>query len=248
MDNQPTQAIFFDLGNTLVYYSAAWPESFYQFAGPVCDFLHSNGFCLDNREFEQALLKEIVIHEPLEAEGFREETAATVMERLIQRFSGRSASPELVHQTLRVMYTISETMWIPEEDALPVLRELKEKGYKLGIISNASDDEDVQILTDKVGARPYMDLVLSSAAFGYGKPVRSIFEYALGKVGVTADQTVMVGDTLRSDILGANRCGMRSIWLTRRARNLGHPIPPEMMPWRTIATLGELTGLFNGGM
>ena len=149
-----------------------------------------------------------------------------------------------VHQTLRVMYDISEKIWKPEPDALEILRTLQAKGVWIGLISNAPDDENVQNLIDMGGFRPYLDLILSSAAFGYGKPSPDIFNYALDALGVAASEPVMVGDTLRTDILGANQSGMRSIWITRRAKHVDPPISdPAMRPWKTTSNLLDLADI-----
>jgi HAD superfamily hydrolase (TIGR01662 family) len=238
------QAIFFDLGNTLTYYSSSWPNSFYQFADPVHLFLERNHIHLPEQEFKEGLLHKIVIHEPQAADNYREEKASDVFAGMLASFGYPDLDAEFIHRCLRVMYGIAENFWTPEEDALPVLKELSDRGYKLGVISNANDDEDAQNIIDKGGFRPYLDLAMSSCGFGYGKPGKAIFEYALEQLNATAGQAWMVGDTLRSDILGANRMGMESIWITRRAVNVDKPITdPEMQPRRSITALQELLDL-----
>lgn len=241
--SSPT-AIFFDLGNTLCYYSAPWPHSFDLFADPLCLFLHRNGVQIPTDEFKPALLQQIVIHEPQADEDYREPKAADVLRRILADFGHPDRDELFIHHCLRVMYGIAETFWTPEEDALPVLKELCNRGIKLGVISNAIDDENAQNIIDRGGFRPYLDLALSSAGFGYGKPGTAIFKYALAQLGVQANQTWMVGDTLRSDILGANRMGMHSVWITRRAVHVDQPITdPQMQPSQRISALSELLSL-----
>jgi HAD superfamily hydrolase (TIGR01662 family) len=238
------KAIYFDLGNTLIYYSQPWPESFYRFANPLCGFLHNHGMEFDDQAFQKMLMEDIIMHEPKEKDDYREDPAGKVLTNILTGMGFNHFGPDFIHQALRVMFSISETMWQPEQDALPVIRELKKQGYLVGIISNAGDDENVQNLIDLGSIRPYLDFIVSSAGFGYGKPNPNIFQYALDELRVSPNQALMVGDTLRADILGANRIGMKSVWITRRARGVDQPITnPEMVPWKTIKTLDEILDL-----
>ena len=140
----------------------------------------------------------------------------------------------------------SQAHWLLEDDTLSTLQALQGEGYKLGIISNAGDDDDVQTLVDKANIRAYFDVVLSSAACGVRKPNPRIFALALEQMRLQAAETAMVGDTLGADILGAKNAGLYSIWLTRRAdtpanREHQHTITPDAQ----ISALGELPALLK---
>jgi FMN phosphatase YigB (HAD superfamily) len=78
-----------------------------------------------------------------------------------------------LRQALHTMYAVSQAHWVAEEDALPTLEKLRREGYRLGIISNAADDEDVQALVDQANLRSYFDLILTSAAAGIRSPTTS---------------------------------------------------------------------------
>jgi len=54
----------------------------------------------------------------------------------------------------------------------------------------------------------------------------------------------MIGDTLEADILGANRLGIFSIWITRRADTRAG-IPPDSTPDAVIASLSDLPPLLD---
>jgi FMN phosphatase YigB (HAD superfamily) len=45
-----------------------------------------------------------------------------------------------------------------------------------------------------------------------------IYEKALSVMNATPDASMMIGDTLTADILGAQKAGIRAVWITRRAR------------------------------
>ena len=104
-----------------------------------------------------------------------------------------------------------------EEDAIPTLRKLEGNGYRLGIISNAGDDQDVQQLAQRFGIRQYFDFILTSAACSYRKPHARIFEMALSKWYLLPAEAAMIGDNLDADIYGAQNAGMYGIWISRRA-------------------------------
>jgi putative hydrolase of the HAD superfamily len=69
------------------------------------------------------------------------------------------------------------------------------------------------------------------------KPDARIFRAALDRLGVPAERTVMVGDNLEADIVGARRVGMRTILLTRPgAKRLAASPTPDLQ----IDSLREL--------
>jgi HAD superfamily hydrolase (TIGR01459 family) len=47
-----------------------------------------------------------------------------------------------------------------------------------------------------------------------GKPYSEIYQFALKKAGLTFEQAIMVGDTLRTDIMGGHNAGMRTVLIT----------------------------------
>ena len=116
-------------------------------------------------------------------------------------------------------------------------------GYRLAMVSNAADDANTQVLVDKLGARPYVEFVLSSAAQGIRKPNPLIFLFALGRMGVAPERAVMVGDTLGADILGAHNSGMFAVWVTRRAdRPANRAHAATIQPDAQVDRLSELPG------
>jgi HAD superfamily hydrolase (TIGR01662 family) len=157
---------------------------------------------------------------------------------------GASPPDPVLYDAMEAMYAVTQENWYPEEDAIPTLEKLQEIGYPLGVISNAADDENVQELIDKGELRPYFGFIVSSAACGIRKPDAHIFQLALDHFKVSPEKTVMIGDTLDADILGANRLGIYSIWITRRANK-----PPEgelsIQPQAVISTLSEMPALLE---
>src|SRR4051812_46390818 len=77
------------------------------------------------------------------------------------------------------------------------------------------------------------EAVIVSGEFGVGKPDRSIFDHALTLARVSAEEVVMIGNSLANDVIGAQHVGINAIWV-----NLdGEATPPTVQPWRTVRTL-----------
>ena len=96
----------------------------------------------------------------------------------------------------------------PFPGATDVLNDLKGR-YLLGLVSNGNT------YPERVGLGDVFSFVLLAVECGIAKPDRRIFELALDQCGCDASQVVHVGDSLPSDVRGANGIGIRSVWLNR---------------------------------
>jgi HAD superfamily hydrolase (TIGR01662 family) len=138
------------------------------------------------------------------------------LQELLQQKGLPDIPAAVVRTALDAMYSITQQNWYLETDTLPTLKTLQGLGYRLGMISNTSDDKNVQQLVDRWELRPFFETIITSAGCGIRKPDERIFQLALDHFGVPAEQIAMVGDSLEADIQGANLVGMYSIWITRR--------------------------------
>jgi len=80
---------------------------------------------------------------------------------------------------------------------------------------------------------------ISSAEHGYMKPHRSIFDAALERAGVRAEESVMVGDSLKHDVEGALKAGMRAV-LLRRSGEVPLNLPAGIAVIRSLTELPAL--------
>jgi putative hydrolase of the HAD superfamily len=108
--------------------------------------------------------------------------------------------------------------------------------YKLGIVSNFAIPECVDKLLERHGLDKLFDVVVVSGAVNKRKPSPEIFEKALEQLGVSAEDTVFVGDTVDADIEGAKKAGMKAIYIERRSQKEIENVCPD----QTIKGLGEL--------
>ena len=119
------------------------------------------------------------------------------------------------------------------EDALPIMATLRGHGLKLGLVSNGGRE-----IADFVAHHQLeVDCALASRAHGWVKPHESIFRAALNLLGVAADETAMVGDSLEDDFEGATALGIQAFLLDREDR---YPELPERLRdlWALPAALG----------
>jgi putative hydrolase of the HAD superfamily len=108
------------------------------------------------------------------------------------------------------MATLEDKLWdaiatlVPVPGIEDVLRRLKSDRSPFAAISNAPFcGRILEANLEKYGLRSYFQFVVSSADVGFRKPTAAIFVTALSRLGVKADQTWFIGDTLREDIVGA---------------------------------------------
>lgn len=235
------KAVLFDLGGTLIYFDGAWPDVLQSANQELVAHLQEQGLQLDGESFTAEFRRRLEEYYSQRESEFIEYTTARILRTLLTDLGYRDISPELLRPALKRLYAVSQAHWKTEKETVLVLQSLQAAGYKMAIISNASDDDDVQTLVDNAGIRSYFDFVLSSAACGIRKPNPRIFELALERWGVDAKQAAMVGDTLGADILGARNAGLHSVWITRRADKAGNRDHADtIQPDATIFTLAEL--------
>ena len=123
--------------------------------------------------------------------------------------------------------------------AFEVLAAIRKEGYRIGMIANG-DSTGAQNIINSTGLQGHFDAIVISEEVGIEKPCRGIFEVALAKLGVKAENVVMVGNRIDADILGANRLGMKSVWFKWNARYSDTVESSQEKPDFTINSLFQL--------
>ena len=108
------------------------------------------------------------------------------------------------------------------EDNLTNLRE----NYRLALVTNGTPDLQREKIQGANLAR-FFDAILISGEVGVGKPDCRIFELALEELAATPSETVMIGDSLTRDILGAQRARLKGVWLNRSSNDTVDRIIPD---------------------
>ncbi len=100
---------------------------------------------------------------------------------------------------------------IPFPFLIEMLDEMKLDGYLLGIISNGLGEFQNKAISG-LKINHYFDVILISEIEQIRKPQPEIFQRAMNRLGVSAKNSIFVGDNPEADIMGAKNAGMRSIW------------------------------------
>lgn len=240
------KVILFDLGSTLIYFDSIWSEVLPEMNQALLLALKQSGLNLDNSDFIERYDQRIRAYYTERDTEFFEYTTTMAVRNTLEELDFKGIPEATIQAAVASMYSVSQSHWQPEADAVPTLTELCKRGYRMGIISNAADDQDVQTLVDKAEVRSFFDVILTSAAEGIRKPNPQIFQTALEALGgVDPEKAAMVGDTLGADILGARNAGVYGIWISRRADNAANRAHQDTIrPDRIIDTLEELLEIF----
>lgn len=113
------------------------------------------------------------------------------------------------------------------ENSPVLLKELKDRGYIVGVITNGPSILQNHKM-DTSGLRPYCDIVVVSGDVGVHKPDPALFTYTADKLGLKPSQCVYVGDHPINDIQGALDAGMKAIrmnWGWFKDRDLRADVP-----------------------
>ena len=206
------QAIFFDIGDTLVFDDPP-------LQGRLTATAQSTGITLDPARLPSAFRA---------AEAFA-----------VRRYVAGIAwdGPGALRETVGVLWNALElppltdsrwaafgaafadasfTRFVPPE-ALALLEELQRRGFVLGAISDWEDTLP-DVLTE-LGLLPYFDALSISACVGVTKPNSLLFQDALAQVSLPPDACLHVGDWYELDVAGARAAGLNALlfdWAGRR--------------------------------
>jgi putative hydrolase of the HAD superfamily len=135
------------------------------------------------------------------------------------------------------------------DGATEVITTLKERGYRLGLISNTGRTPGYALrnVLENLGLAASIDVMLFSNEHGECKPSASIFEELRRGLDVAYDELMFVGDNLYVDVHGAQRLGMRGVHFIPPVRGTAVAPPVEhgleIVADATISDLRELLGL-----
>lgn len=113
------------------------------------------------------------------------------------------------------------------EDSVPLLKELRSRGIKTGVITNGPSILQ-HTKMEQSGLIPYCDIVVVSGDLPFAKPQPEIFAYTAEKLGLKTEDCIYVGDHPVNDIEGALSSGMKAIrmnWGWFKNQNLRPDVP-----------------------
>jgi putative hydrolase of the HAD superfamily len=225
-------AVFFDVGNTLLYPHPS--------VSRVCEeILRAAGHARDLEAIEELMpLVDEYYEDRFRADDTfwtSEEATSGVwvgMYSLLCRRLGIEDEAEDLARTVYAEFGKADR-WRAYDDVAPAFMRMRESGAKVGIISNW--DGRLEGLLGGLGLLPLIDTIVSSAAVGLHKPDPRIFELACERLGVEPAACAHVGDHFYSDVLGARAAGLRPVMIDRRGTGSTAPVT-------VISSLDELEG------
>ncbi len=232
-----TKAVFFDVDFTLIY-----PGPMFQGEGYRA-FCARHGIVIDESKFDAAVAGAAAVLEGPEETPYADEIFVTYTRRIIENMGGRGTALDVCAREIYREWAACQHFELYEE-VPDVLRRLRSAGIHLGLISNSHRCLDS--FQSHFELQGLIAATVSSSEHGLMKPHPSIFQAALQQADVAAAEAVMVGDSVRQDVEGALRAGMRAVLLDR----LDRPTPARAALAQrgvpTIASLRELPELLLG--
>lgn len=117
-------------------------------------------------------------------------------------------------------------------DAEKILPQLKEKGLKIGLITNGLQS-DTNAILPKVRLENFFDVVVVVDTLRKMKPDAEVFHYALEKLETAPSEAIFVGDEMETDYKGAQKCGLTVILIDRDGKVQNESV-------KTISSLKDL--------
>ncbi|MNI45913.1 Pyrimidine 5'-nucleotidase YjjG [compost metagenome] len=218
------QAILFDLDNTLMDRDQTFRSFSTQFVQDLLSHLAP--------EEARRVVEDMIVRD---ADGYRDKDGFFAELSRVLPWQTQVSAAE-IRAYYDETYTIHGAVM---RHAVDILEYCRERGYLLGLVTNGKKHlQDGKI--DLLGVRGYFQAIVISGEAGISKPDPAIYKLALERLGVTAAQTLFIGDHPVNDIWGAGKAGMDTIWLKRN-----HPWDEKLdvQPWKIIGELDELRAI-----
>jgi putative hydrolase of the HAD superfamily len=140
-------------------------------------------------------------------------------------------------------YFADPAHWQVFPEASDTLDRLKERGLKLGVISNF--DHRLYRILDGLDLTRYFDSISISSEVGYAKPRREIFEAALSRLGAAASEAIHVGDSEHLDYAAAESAGIGAVLVDREREPHKQLIEERRAKIASLAQVIEVTQVFG---
>ena len=232
------RGVIFDLGGTLLDFGSGaqdWRSMEARGGAAFYRYLAERGHVLPEREFEQVMWDTVRLGWQEAMAGRGNACLPEMLGAAAARF-GISLSNGERMRAARVYASGVENGLAMLEGAPETLQQLQSRGLRLGLLSNTAwPGEFHKQELERFGLIGFFDEMAFSCELGAWKPNVAAFHHILERLNVAPTEAVYVGDLPEIDILGAQRAGLRAVWMAALPRQLG-----EIRPDATIQRLSEL--------
>lgn len=207
----PIKAIFFDIGDTLVFDD---PPLMARLALAA----KTTGVSLDEGRLPEAFRAGEVYAVARYVEGVPWDAPASLREAIacVWRALGRPPPDDVTWPLLAHAFAAVPFTRYVHPDALGLLWELRARGFVVGAISDW--ETTLPALLAELGIMPLLDALAVSEIVGATKPNPRLFQEALRQAGVSPDASLHVGDWYELDVRGAQASGMRALLFDHAGR------------------------------
>jgi len=148
-------------------------------------------------------------------------------------------------EELTLLFSRSKGVRELRAEAMPVIKTLFERGYRIGIISNTVSKVLVPGELEEAGITPYIEILVMSSVTGIRKPDPGMFTEAVSSLGAAPEKSVYIGDQPNRDVEGPRRAGYGlNVILKTSNYPEGKELPHLQNPDITVDNLIELLDLF----
>jgi HAD superfamily hydrolase (TIGR01549 family) len=223
-----TRAVLFDVDFTLIYPGPMFRGEGYQ------AFCARYGMDVDASKFEDGVASASpLLHSPDDV--YDPEIFIAYTSRIIEVMGG--SGPRVDECSREIYREWAACQHFEMYDDVPdVMRQLAGSGIRIGLISNTH--RCLASFQSHFELQGLISATVSSSDHGLMKPHPSIFTAALGLLGVTPADALMVGDSFTHDIEGALAVGMRAVLLNR-----GDAAAPAIQGSARVPTIRSLREL-----
>ena len=111
---------------------------------------------------------------------------------------------------------------VPCRETIRLFAFLSSFAVRIGVVTDGTTSEQIETLF-RIGVLPYVGAVVTSEAVGVTKPCALLFERAMFELGAgNPSCTLMVGDSVERDVVGAKSVGMKTALLAKRSNSSAH--------------------------
>jgi putative hydrolase of the HAD superfamily len=134
----------------------------------------------------------------------------------------------------------------PRPDAVTTLRQLKEQGYKIGLLSNCSIE--IPILWPETAFADLFKRPVFSSRERLKKPDPRIFHLACERIGVTPERCLYIADGEDHELTAAAKVGLHPVLIRTSSQETRGELHREAREWQgaTVASLLEVLELVKG--